>query len=38
MNELEELAFRKRIQTFIAENSLDLPHRVGTRSPEDLHE
>jgi Acyl-CoA dehydrogenase, N-terminal domain len=38
MNEHEEQAFRQRIQTFIAENSPDLPHRVGTRSPEDLHE
>ena len=26
------------MKTFIAENSPDLPHRVGTRSPEDLHE
>jgi alkylation response protein AidB-like acyl-CoA dehydrogenase len=38
MNEHEEQAFRQRIQKFIAENSPDLPHRVGTRSPEDLHE
>lgn len=38
MNDFEEQAFRQRIQTFIAENSPDLPHRVGTRSPEDLHE
>ena len=38
MTDFDEQAFRHRIRDYIAANAPDLPHRVGTRSPEDEHE
>jgi alkylation response protein AidB-like acyl-CoA dehydrogenase len=38
MAEFDEQAFRQRIRDYVAANAPDLPHRVGTRSPEDAHE
>ena len=38
MADFDEQAFRTRIRDYIAANAPGLPHRVGTRSPEDEHE